>query len=887
VVVDDGVDDGTVTPYTDEFYVSGDESLASRIVFSVLPPGSSGPSPSGPDGHGHINASIVGGYNSLTGSDFEDTSGFNYALGVSPYGRMANVRIFVPGFDTGSGDATMVDDYYQRGGRVSTNSWGADVYGDYDTYSQMYDGLVRDARSSVAGNQELLFIFANGNAGPNNGSVGSPATAKNVLSVGASETSNPDAVNGDGCGSSLNDGDKAQDMADFSSRGPCDDGRIKPEIVAPGTFIQGNASQPDFNGSGVCGASANNFSAPGDDALFPAGSIYTWSSGTSHSTPGIAGYTSLITEFVDRVYEMPSPSPALVKAYVVHSGRQMTGVGANEDLPGNNQGFGIADMGAGFNTSAPRLLADQTTLFGASGESTTLFGQIVDPSEEVRIALVWTDAPGAAFSDAYVNDLDLVVEIGSTIYRGNNFTLGISQPGGTADFRNNSEAVFLAPGPSGSASITINAITIAGDGVPGNADTTDQDFALVAYNFSTTVSDGTIGLNRERYGCTDTVGIAVSDSDLSGGAPFDVAVATSGGDSETVTLSENSAGSGVFQGSIDTGTGSVLAADGTLTVLNGETITATYVDADDGTGSSAVKEATAAIDCTSPLVSNIVTAEVTGLTATISFDTDEAATGLVNYGTSCAALVQSSEGIGMPTSHQIHLSGLLSSTQYFYAVKATDESENQTTDDNGGTCYSFTTDDQADYFTEDFASGNLDLANQSLTLFPDGSADSYAACQQSVPGFYTHPTGGTVLGLSDDDSFLVSLSGGQQVLLYGANYASFYVGSNGYLTFGSSDTGYSESLSTHFTLPRISGLFNDLNPSSGGQISWKQLADRVAVTYENGPEWGTSNSNSFQIEIFFDGTVRITHLAMAASDGLVGISAGAGVPADFAESDLT
>ncbi|MCP4906646.1 MAG: S8 family serine peptidase, partial [bacterium] len=60
--------------------------------------------------------------------------------------------------------------------------------------------LTRDARGSVAGNQELLFIFANGNAGPSLGTVGSPATAKNVLSVGASETSNPDASNGDGCG---------------------------------------------------------------------------------------------------------------------------------------------------------------------------------------------------------------------------------------------------------------------------------------------------------------------------------------------------------------------------------------------------------------------------------------------------------------------------------------------------------------------------------------------------------------------------------------------------------------------------------------------------------------------------------------------------------------
>ena len=887
VVVDDGVDDGTVNPQTEEFYVNGDDALASRVTFSVIPPGSSASGPEGPDGHGHINASIVGGYNDSTGSSFEDSSGFNYGLGVSPYGRMANVRVFAPSFDAGTGDATMVEDYYQRGARISTNSWGSSSSGSYTVDAQLYDSLARDARSSVAGNQEMLFIFANGNDGPGSGTVGSPATAKNVLSVGASETSNPDSANGDGCGKSLSDGDKAQDMASFSSRGPCDDGRFKPEIVAPGTFIQGNASQPTFNGSGVCGAAGNNFAAPGTDALFPAGSIYTWSSGTSHSTPGVAGYTSLITEFVDRVYQISSPSPALVKAYVVHSGRHITGSGANEDLPGNNQGFGIADMGAGFNTTAPRLIEDQTTVFGSSGESITLYGQIVNPAEEVRIALVWTDAPGSAFSDAYVNDLNLVVDIGSTTYRGNNFTAGISQPGGTADFRNNSEAVFLAPGSSGTASITIDAITIAGDGVPGNADTTDQDFALVAYNFSTTVSDGMVGFDSSGYSCTDTVGITLSDSDLSGGAPVDLSVTTTGGDSETVTLSENSSGSGVFGGSIATAAGSIVTGNGSLNVTDGETITVVYVDADDGTGSSATKQATAEVDCASPAISNVATSSITGLSAAVTFDTDEAATGEVHYGTSCASLTQSSEGIGMPTSHSITVSGLQPSTQYYYSVDATDEAGNLTTDDNGGACYSFTTADQADYFTENFSGNDLDLANTSLTLSPNGSANFYSACQQPASGFHTDPSGGTTLSLSDDDSALVSLTGGQQVSLYGTNYSSFFVGSNGYLTFGSSDDEYSESLSTHFALPRISGLYDDLNPSSGGTISSKQLADRVAVTYESVPEYGASSSNSFQIEMFFDGTVRITHLAMAASDGLVGISAGAGVPGDFVESDLT
>jgi len=128
------------------------------------------------------------------------------------------------------------------------------------------------------------------------------------------------------------------------------------------------------------------------------------------------------------------------------------------------------------------------------------------------------------------------------------------------------------------------------------------------------------------------------------------------------------------------------------------------------------------------------------------------------------------------------------------------------------------------------------------------------------------------------------------VLLYGVGYSSLYVGSNGYITFTQGDAGRDESPSDHFRIPRISGLFDDLNASAGGTISWKQLEDRVAVTYENVPEWsvhGGIGSNSFQIEMFFDGTIRMTWLGIDARDGLAGLSAGGGKPAAFLESDLS
>ncbi len=193
---------------------------------------------------------------------------------------------------------------------------------------------------------------------------------------------------------------------------------------------------------------------------------------------------------------------------------------------------------------------------------------------------------------------------------------------------------------------------------------------------------------------------------------------------------------------------------------------------------------------------------------------------------------------------------------------------------------------QIDHFTELFNSNDNDLDNLTVTFTPDGSASFYHACTGEATAFPTDPSGGTALPLSDDDYESVSPSGGQ-VSLYGSSYSVFYVGSNGYITFTAGDTEYNESIADHFSLPRISGLYDDLNPSSGGTVSWKELGDRVAVTYENVPEYGPTGSNSFQVEMFFNGTIRITWLAIGATDGLAGLSGGNGIPLDFEESDLS
>jgi hypothetical protein len=63
-------------------------------------------------------------------------------------------------------------------------------------------------------------------------------------------------------------------------------------------------------------------------------------------------------------------------------------------------------------------------------------------------------------------------------YKGNVFSGAYSAPGGLADIKNNVESVFLPAGSVTFFIVQVTARNLAGDGVPGNADPTDQDFAL-------------------------------------------------------------------------------------------------------------------------------------------------------------------------------------------------------------------------------------------------------------------------------------------------------------------------------------------------------------------------------------------------------------------------
>lgn len=470
-VTDDGIDDGSVTPRHPDFYLLGDTTKLDRLIYNYN--WTHDAAANGVGGHGNLNASIVVGYNDKTGFPDQDANSYHHGLGINPFGRVAGSKVFS---NSGSWDAgtntQIVSNSFALGARITNNSWGANVSGSYTIDSQEYDALVRDARPGTgadAGNQEMITVFSAGNAGPGAKTIGAPGSAKNVLTVGASENYRPTWT--DGCNMTAADADNAQEMASFSSRGPTEDQRVKPDLVAPGTHIIGAASQdPGYNGTGVC------------DKYMPAGqTLYAASSGTSHSAPAVAGATSLFYRFYQDKNSGTPPSPALTKAWLVNSARYLTGSTAGGTLPSNAQGFGVLDLKTAF-AATPRLWVDQTQVFNDSGQTYSLAATVADPSQPFRVTLAWTDAPGPTTGNSYVNDLDLTVTVGGVTYLGNVFSGGTSVTGGAADPRNNVESVFLPAGVTGPFTVTVKATNIAGDGLPGNPDATDQDFALVIYN---------------------------------------------------------------------------------------------------------------------------------------------------------------------------------------------------------------------------------------------------------------------------------------------------------------------------------------------------------------------------------------------------------------------
>lgn len=311
---------------------------------------------------------------------------------------------------------TLLDPPYKDGARVHSNSWGNPRnLGEYDTFAARVDEYMWN-------HPEMLVLFAAGNSGEDKnrdgrideGSVGSPATAKNVLTVGASE--NLLAAGGiqkplkelrDGevkwgvepvASSKLSD--NPQGIAAFSSRGPTSDGRIKPEVVAPGTNIVSTRSHNP--------KSSTLWGAFNDD--------YAYAGGTSMATPLTAGAASVTREFLAKTRGLNQPSAALVKAVLMHTATDLFpgqfGTGATQELPVRrpnvHEGYGRIDMDAITSLEADTQLVDNQAGLGLS-ESADLNVK-VGSGGFIRATLVYTDAPAsAAASRTLVNDLDLMI----------------------------------------------------------------------------------------------------------------------------------------------------------------------------------------------------------------------------------------------------------------------------------------------------------------------------------------------------------------------------------------------------------------------------------------------------------------------------------------------
>ncbi|MEM7586182.1 MAG: S8 family serine peptidase [Acidobacteriota bacterium] len=337
---------------------------------------------------------------------------------------------------------------YDQGARIHTNSWGDD---ENNPIQGLYSAGSEDADEFMWNHPDFLLVFAAGNSGPGPTSVGSPSTGKNVVAVGATRR-----------------GSSANSMASFSSCGPTDDGRIKPDITIPGSSII-SANSDNNTGSNNCNTRST--------------------SGTSMAAPGAAGNLALIRQyFVDGWYPSGAanaadsfvPSGALLKATLVNSGRNMTGSSA---IPGGCQGWGrvLLDDTLHFTGEDRSLfLEDDATGFaaGSSNETRTFELTVNSSSEPLKVTLAWTDFPSTPAAGIHlINDLDLEVSGPSGTFLGNVFASGVSTPGGTADRLNPLEQVLVASPTPGLYTVTVRSFT-----VPNGP----QRFALVATGDLTT-----------------------------------------------------------------------------------------------------------------------------------------------------------------------------------------------------------------------------------------------------------------------------------------------------------------------------------------------------------------------------------------------------------------
>eukprot|EP01012_Entosiphon_sulcatum_P015975 TRINITY_DN2094_c0_g1_i1.p1 TRINITY_DN2094_c0_g1~~TRINITY_DN2094_c0_g1_i1.p1 ORF type:complete len:1830 (-),score=225.66 TRINITY_DN2094_c0_g1_i1:253-5616(-) len=321
---------------------------------------------------------------------------------------------------------------------IMSNSWGAGC-GDAACLKtgKSYDYLAQQVDEFMWKNTDYLVLFAAGNSGSSGSrTVAEPANAKNVLAVGAAEQG-------------------LSKIAFFSSYGPTPDGRIKPDIIAPGYQVTAQKSQGNANKQ-ACS--------------------FTQKSGTSMATPTTAGAAALLREYLRRGFYVDgkenstvgisAPEGMVLKTLLMLSGdllavsadAEPSGV-AQTRIPTFRQGFGRVDLGnvmfatrrIWFNRQWQAATFQQDIAFGDSPHKYCIRTRA--DTKSVKIMLYWPDYPpdAAAATGALVTNLDLLVYSDATTFHGNQ-DAGSSQ----WDNVNNAEVVVLPSTTGGNFTIYVS-----------------------------------------------------------------------------------------------------------------------------------------------------------------------------------------------------------------------------------------------------------------------------------------------------------------------------------------------------------------------------------------------------------------------------------------------
>lgn len=251
------------------------------------------------------------------------------------------------------------------------HSWGLDpaTVVDFSTYDQLARLFDFDARDilllpvKAAGNEGLL--DQNTFRGGGYDSLSPDSTGKNALVVGAVYPESPGGQ---------------YRLAEFSSRGPVEDGRVKPDITAVGV--------------GVLSTISNNQYATFD--------------GTSMATPAVSGMLALLAEIFEKGRNGRRMAPDLARGILIHTADDAGNVG-----PDYHFGWGVAraDHAAEL-IEKDRVSGGAYVVRGAvqNGESRT-YSVAVSPGQPVlKVTTTWLDPASIAVTALdLINDLDLVL----------------------------------------------------------------------------------------------------------------------------------------------------------------------------------------------------------------------------------------------------------------------------------------------------------------------------------------------------------------------------------------------------------------------------------------------------------------------------------------------